>query len=62
MFKRIYSIALFLGIALCGAMQAYAIPELRAMPTPPDTLVLWVMDQDINAGSALQKLMKKCST
>ena len=59
MFKRFYSIALFVTLALCGVVQAYAVPELRAMPTPPDTLVLWVMDQDINAGSALQKLMKK---
>ena len=57
--KRICGIALFLSLALGGVMQAHAIPELRAMPTPPDTLVLWVMDQDINAGSALQKLMKK---
>lgn len=56
--KRICGIALFLmGLALCGV--AHAVPELRAMPTPPDTLVLWVMDQDINAGTALQKLMKK---
>lgn len=59
MFKRFYSIALFVTLALCGVMQAYAVPELRAMPTPPDTLVLWVMDQDINAGTALQKLLKK---
>ena len=56
--KRICGIALFvMGLALCGV--AHAVPELRAMPTPPDTLVLWVMDQDINAGTALQKLMKK---
>ena len=56
--KRIFGIALFLmSLALCGTAQA--VPELRAMPTPPDTLVLWVMDQDINAGTALQKLMKK---
>ena len=58
MFKRICSIALFVSLAL-GGVSAHAVPELRAMPTPPDTLVLWVMDQDINAGSALQKLMKK---
>ena len=56
--KHIFGIALFLvSLALCGTAQA--VPELRAMPTPPDTLVLWVMDQDINAGTALQKLMKK---
>ena len=56
--KRIFGIALFLmSLALCGTAQA--VPELRAMPTLPDTLVLWVMDQDINAGTALQKLMKK---
>ena len=56
--KRIFGIVLFLmSLALCGTAQA--VPELRAMPTPPDTLVLWVMDQDINAGTALQKLMKK---
>ena len=56
--KRICGIALFvMSLALCGV--AHAVPELRAMPTPPDTLVLWVMDQDINAGAALQKLMKK---
>lgn len=56
--KHIFGIALFLvSLALCGTAQA--MPELRAMPTPPDTLVLWVMDQDINAGTALQKLMKK---
>ena len=56
--KRICGIALFvMGLALCGI--AHAVPELRAVPTPPDTLVLWVMDQDINAGTALQKLMKK---
>ena len=58
MIKQFFGIALFLvSLALCGTAQA--VPELRAMPTPPDTLVLWVMDQDINAGSALQKLMKK---
>ena len=56
--KRFFGIVLFLmSLALCGTAQA--VPELRAMPTPPDTLVLWVMDQDINAGTALQKLMKK---
>ncbi len=58
MFKRICSIALFVSLAL-GGVTAHAMPELKAMPTPPDTLVLWVMDQDINAGAALQKLMKK---
>ena len=57
MFKRICSIALFVSLAL-GGVTAHAMPELKAMPTPPDTLVLWVMDQDINAGAALQKLMK----
>ena len=56
--KRICGIALIvMSLALCGV--AHAVPELRAMPTPPDTLVLWVMDQDINTGTALQKLIKK---
>ena len=60
MLKRIYGIALFVMVlALAGVVPAFAVPELRAAPPHPDTLVLWVMDQDINTGTALQKLMRK---
>ena len=60
MLKRIYGIALFVVIlAVAGIVPAFAVPELRAAPSHPDTLVLWVMDQDINTGTALQKLMRK---
>ena len=62
MLKRIYGIALFVMVlALAGVVPAFAVPELRAAPPHPDTLVLWVMDQDINTGTALQKLMRKYS-
>lgn len=60
MFRRIYGMAFFAAVlALAGIVPAFAIPELRAAPPAPDTLVLWVMDQDINTGTALQKLMRK---
>ena len=60
MFKRIYGIAVLMAaFALCGAVPVHAVPELRAMPSGADTLVLWVMEQDINTGAALQKLMRK---
>ena len=62
MIKRLYGIASFvMALALGGGVSAYAVPELRAAPSVPDTLVLWVMDQDINTGSALQKQMRKYS-
>ena len=44
---------------LCFAVPSAAIPELRAGPAVTDTLVLWVMDQDINTGMALQKMVRK---
>ncbi|MDD7497484.1 extracellular solute-binding protein [Fibrobacter sp.] len=60
MLGRVYGIALFvITLALAGVVPAFAVPELRAAAPPPDTLVLWVMDQDINTGTALQKLMRK---
>ena len=59
MLKSLFGIVFAITFALCGAGRSYAIPELRAVPTPPDTLVLWVMDQDINTGTALQKLLRK---
>ena len=60
MFKRIYGIAVLVAVlALGGAVPAHAVPELRAMPSGADTLVLWVMDQDINTGATLQELMRK---
>ena len=62
MFKRIYGIAVFVAVlALGGAVPVHAVPELRAMPSGADTLVLWVMDQDMNTGATLQKLMRKYS-
>ena len=41
MLGRIYGIALFvMTLALAGVVPAIAVPELRAAPPPPDTLVL----------------------
>ncbi len=49
-----------LAVAMLGlASPSLAVPELRAIPSGADTLVLWVMDQDINTGSSLQKLMRR---
>lgn len=58
---RLCDIALALSLALVGAVCSHAVPEWRAQPPVADTLVLWVMDQDINTGSSLQKLMRKFS-
>ena len=57
--KHLSHIIATVFVVLCLAVPSIAVPELRAMPTEVDTLVLWVMDQDINTGSALQKLMRK---
>ena len=57
--KKFCHIAAFVAALLCLAAPSSAIPELRAIPSGADTLVLWVMDQDINTGSALQKLVRK---
>ena len=56
MFRRIYGIAVFVAaLVLCASVLSYA----HSRPSGADTLVLWVMDQDINTGSALQKMMRK---
>ena len=57
--KKLCHIIAFAVAVLCLASPTFAIPELRAIPSGADTLVLWVMDQDINTGAALQKLLRK---
>ncbi len=59
MLRSFWGITFAMVFALCGVGRSYAVPELRAAPPAPDTLVLWVMDQDINTGTILQKLMQK---
>lgn len=57
--RSLFGIVFAMVFALCGVEHSHAVPELRAAPPAPDTLVLWVMDQDINTGTVLQNLMQK---
>lgn len=59
MLRSLFGIVFAMVFALCGVNRSYAVPELRAASPMPDTLMLWVMDQDINTGSILQNLMQK---
>lgn len=49
----------FFGIfLLLCSVAVFAVPELRAVPAK-DTLVFWAMDDGVNSGFALQKVVRK---
>lgn len=53
--KKIFSLFLLLCVA-----TSFAAPEFRAASVK-DTLVLWAMDDGVNSGFALQKIIRKYS-